>query len=194
MTKVVIRHEFEPDRLERLSDAALEAADDAGELDGNQHYQDLTLATWDDVRFALEQEAALIRELEASEDPAATEQAIADRRDDLEEREALWHLDVGMASAVMALNALGAQTSLSCNGGVFGGPHPRPSPCIRFYLGAASPEHLLELAKDSGAGLIEEEARLLLYADSVQVMQRFAALGAERFGGGQTTAEADGSL
>jgi len=194
MTKVVIRHEFEPDRLERLSDAALEAADDAGELDGNQHYQDLTLASWDDVRFALEQEAALIRELEASEDPAATEQAIADRRDDLEEREALWHLDIGMASAVMALNALGAQTSLSCNGGAFGGPHPGPFPCIRFYPGDAALEHLLEMAKDSGAGLIEEKGRLLLYADDVRVLQKFAALGVERFGDGQTTDGADGSL
>lgn len=181
MPRLVIRQALDPDRLERLSDEALEAADDAGELDGNQHYQDLRLAGWDDVRFALDREAELIRELEASDDPRTAELLAEDEREDLEEREALWGLDLGVAAAVMALNALGAQTSSSCNGGAFGGPHASPFACIRFYPGAASIEPLLQLARDSGVGLVEQDGRAVLYGHTVPDLRRFAALALERF-------------
>ncbi|MBS0298178.1 MAG: hypothetical protein JSR45_17905 [Proteobacteria bacterium] len=182
MTAPEIRQNLDLSLLEILSDEALDAADDVGELDGNQHYSDLSIATWDDVRFALEREASLIEEIARALDPAAAEQTALEARDDDDEREALWHLDIGVAAAVVALNALGAHTVLSCNGGAFGGSHLRDFPSIRFCPRRVRVEVLLELARDSDVGLDVEEHRALLYGRSIEDMQRFAALALERFG------------
>jgi hypothetical protein len=43
-------------------------------------------------------------------------------------------------------------------------------------------EQLLELARDSGVGLTEEEGRALLNGRTVQDPQRFAACAIERYG------------
>ena len=159
-----------------LSEEAREAADEAGELDGNQQYLDLSCATWADVAYALEVETRLIREVKASNDPEGVLLLIEEARDRNDEREALWYLELGVAAPVMALNALGAHTALSCNGGEFGGHHLRPYPSIRFYPLEASVERLLSLARESGVGLVEEEGRAVLYAAQVEDLQRFAAL------------------
>jgi hypothetical protein len=179
---LVIRQDLDAARLDDLSDHALEAADEAGELDGNHHYIDLSTATWSDVAYALAEEERLIRELEDAADPGDLEASLCEARDLEDEREALWHLDVGVASPVMALNAVGAHTALSCNGGVFGGKHLRDCPSIRFYPRHAPLDGLLEAARASGVGLIEEEGRALLYAGSVQDLQRFARELLARFG------------
>lgn len=182
MTTLVIRQDLDSARIDVLSDDALEAADEAGELDGNQHYVDLSTATWADVVYALAEERRLIRELEEAADPGDLEESLCEARDPEDEREALWHLDVGVAAPVIALNALGAHTALSCNGGVFGGKHLRDCPSVRFYPRHAPLEGLLEAARASGVGLIEEEGRALLYARSVHDLQRFAEELLARFG------------
>jgi len=178
----VIRQDLDVTRLEVLSDEALDAADDAGELDGNHHYVDLSTSTWADVAYALTEEGRLIRELEHSADPTGQEAKLYEARDLEDEREALWHLDVGVAAPVMALNALGAHTALSCNGGVFGGAHLRDYPSVKFYMRHAPLDGLLEAARASKVGLIEEEGLALLYAGSVQDLQRFASELLARFG------------
>ena len=175
-----IRQELDAARMSVLSEEALEAADEAGELDGNQQYLDLSCATWADVAYALEVEARLIQEIKRSDDPEAVLLLIEEMRDGDDEREALWYLELGVAAPVMALNALGAHTALSCNGGEFGGHHLRPCPSIRFYPREASVERLLSLARESGVGLMEEEGRAVLYAVQVEDLQRFAALALER--------------
>lgn len=182
MTMLVIRQDLDATRLDVLSDDAIEAADEAGELDGNHHYVDLSTATWADVAYALLEEDRLIHELEDSADPAGLESRICEARGLEDEREALWHLDVGVAAPVMALNALGAHTALSCNGGVFGGEHLRDYPSVRFYPRHAPLEGLLDAARASSVGLIEEEGLALLYAGSVQDLQRFAREILARFG------------
>lgn len=179
---LVIRRDLDAARLAVLSDDALEAADEAGELDGNQHYMDLSTATWADVAYALAVEGRLILELEEAADAAVLEASLCESRDLEDEREALWHLDVGVAAPVMALNALGAHTALSCNGGVFGGKHLRDYPSIRFYPRHAPLDVLLDAARESGVGLIEEGGRALLYSGTVQDLQRFARELLERFG------------
>lgn len=171
---LVIRQDLDATRLDVLSEDALDAADEAGELDGNQHYVDLSTASWADVAYALAEEERLIRELEDAADPAGFEASLCEARDAEDEREALWHLDVGVAAPVMALNALGAHTALSCNGGVFGGQHLRDCPSVRFYPRRAPLDGLLEAARASRVGLVEEEGRALLYAASVHDLQRFA--------------------
>ena len=184
MIPPVIYQELDPRRLDVLSEDAREAAEEAGELDGNQHYVDLSGATWGDVTYALEVESRLISELEACDDPLDVLERLDDGRDLEDERGALWYLEVGVAAPVMALNALGAHTVLSCNGGAFGGVHLRDWPSIRFYPQVVQIDQLLELARDCGVGLLEEEGRALLYAAAVRDLQRFAAVALERYGGG----------
>ena len=175
VASVEIRQALDLGSLEALSDEAADAADDDGYLDGNQHYQDLRASTWHDVRFALAHEADLIHAFLDSEYPDVAERDFYDTRDLDNEQESLWGLDVGVASAVVALNALGAHTALSCNGGAFGGEHFRDRPCIRFYIGTASLEHLLDLARQAQIGLVEEDARALLYGQTVLDLMRFAS-------------------
>lgn len=177
-----IRQELNPARLCVLTEEVRDAADEAGELDGNQQYLDLSCATWADVAYALEVEARFIQELKGSDDPEAILLRIEESRDLDDEQEALWYLELGVAAPVMALNALGAHTALSCNGGEFGGRHLRPYPSIRFYPREAPVEQLLSLARESGVGLVEEEGRAVLYAARVEDLQRFAALALERHG------------
>lgn len=183
MIPPVIRQELDPSRLETLPEAEREAADEGGELDGNQVYLDLSGATWSDVAHALEIEARLIAAYEAAANPELVLAQHAQMQESEEEREALWYLELGMAAPVMALNVLGAHTSLSCNGGAFGGVHLRRFPSVRFYPQSASIETLLDLARESNVGLKEEEGRSLLYAAKVTDLQRFAALALERHGG-----------
>lgn len=182
MTPPVIRRELDPGRLDVLTEDVLDAAEETGELDGNQHYLDLSAATWRDVAYALETEGKLIGQLQACDDPADVLQRLEETRSLEDEREALWYLEVGVAAPVMALSALGAHTTMSCNGGAFGGIHPRDWPSIRFYPQKAQLDRLLGLARDSGVGLVEEEGRAVLYALTVQDFQRFAALALERYG------------
>ena len=179
---LVIRQELDAARLDLLSDHALEAADEAGELDGNHHYIDLSTASWEDVAYALSEEGRLLTELENASDPAELEARLCEARELKDEREALWHLDVGVAAPVIALNALGAHTALSCNGGVFGGRHLRDFPSVRFYPRHAPLDGLLAAARASGVGLIEEEGRALVYASSVQDLQQFARELVAQFG------------
>lgn len=182
MTTIEIRHDLNVSRLDLLSEEMRDAADESGELDGNSHYNDLSVASWNDVAHALVSEASLIHKLEASSDPAAEERAIYEARDGSEDRDVLWHLDVGVAAAVMALNALGAHTVLSCNGAEFGGTHFRDYPSIRFFPHEAEIDELLDLARNSGVGLVEEDGRALLYGRTVRDLQCFAALALERSG------------
>lgn len=182
----LILQELDPARLCVLSEDARDAADEAGELDGNQHYLDLSAASWADVAYALEAEAKLMQELEGCDDLDAALLRLEEARDSDDERDALWYLELGVAAPVMALNALGAHTALSCNGGAFGGTHLRAFPSIRFYPHAASVEQLLTLARDCGVGLLEEEGRAVLYAAHVEDLQRFAALALERHGSDAT--------
>lgn len=182
MTEFEIRQELDQTRLEHLSEQDREAADELGELDGNQHYIDLSLATWDDVAYALREEGRLMELLQDCDDPSATLAMMQEAAGAQEERDMLWYLELGVAAPVMALNALGAHTALSCNGAAFGGVHLRDRPSIRFYPGDAAIDQLLELARDSGAGLVDEDGRALLYAHTVLDLQRFATLALERYG------------
>ena len=55
-----------------------------------------------------------------------------ERLDCFEPSEGLWGLDIGVASATIALSALGAIPVGSCNAGGFGGHHQGASPLCRL--------------------------------------------------------------
>lgn len=173
---VVIVQTLDSSLLEALSESDADAADEDGYLDGNQHYQDMRTSTWSDVRYALVVERSLIVTIAQSSDPEAAERECCEQRSLVSEREGLWNLDVGVAAAVLALNALGGHTSLSCNGGAFGGGHASSVPSIRFFRGSASVDLLVRLAREARVGLVNEGGRGLLYGASVHDLQRFAAV------------------
>lgn len=181
MTKPPIKRDLTEAQLCVLTEAEREAAEDEGELDGNQHYQDLGAATWEQVKRALKTEQRLLQSFATARDPEAAEAAFNEQRVLGDEEGALWWLDVGVAAPVLALNALGAHTVLSCNGGAFGNSHQRTYPSIRFYPGEARLEDLLELASEAAIGLTAEDGRGLLYAHDLKALQRFASLALERF-------------
>lgn len=70
---------------------------------------------------------------------------------------------------------VGMRTPFACQ-------EPSRYPSIRFYPRHAPLDALLDAARESGVGLIEEEGRALLYSGAVQNLQRFAREFLERFG------------
>jgi hypothetical protein len=162
------------EKLAMLTDDEADTAADEGLLAGNQQYQDLQDCDVDDLAFAIQLERNLVERVLSSTDPALEEVAIAEERPANDEREALWHLDVGVAAAVVALVVLGAHTVLSCNGGEYGRSHTFGTPQIRAYIGAASAEHLVDLARRAGVGVGQEDGLVVLYAPSCRAFLMFA--------------------
>lgn len=169
-----IEQSLDVKKLAVLTDDEVDAADEEGLLAGNQHYQDLQDCNVADLEFAIQLESKLIERLVRSADPAREEAAIAEERPADDERAALWHLDVGVAAAVVALVALGAHTVISCNGGEYGRTHTFATPQIRAYIAAASAEHLVDLGCRAGVGVRQEDGLVLLYAPSCRAFLMFA--------------------
>jgi hypothetical protein len=170
-----VHRTIDPEGLDALSDMEADVASDEGYLRGNGRYEDHRGWRWEDVRAALSVEAALVERLAGADDAAAAEELFEAWRDlEGEGAQALWGLDVGVASAVIALSALGATPFISCNAGSFGGTHPASKPYVAFYLAAASPDVLLRLAEIAGAGLEIADGVLCLYARTVLDIMQFA--------------------
>lgn len=172
-----MRRAIDGDRLEVLSEAEADAASDDGFLRGNSRYEEHRGWGWADVRAALKVEAAIIEQIARAEDASTAEATFEEQRDlEGEGAAALWGLDVGVASAVIALSSLGAAPFISCNAGSFGGTHPASKPYVAFYLGAASPHLLLALAEVADVGLEVVDGVLCLYARTVLDLLQFARL------------------
>jgi hypothetical protein len=160
--------------VENLAVLTDDEADEEGLLAGNQHYQDLQDCDVADLEFAIQLERKLIDRLVGSADSAREESAIAEERPADDERAALWHLDVGVASAVVAMVVLGAHTVLSCNGGEYGRAHTFATPQIRAYIAAASADQLVVLSRRAGVGVRQEDGLVVLYAPSCRAFLMFA--------------------
>jgi hypothetical protein len=169
-----IEQSLDVESLAVLTDDEVDAADEEGLLAGNQHYQDLQDCDVADLEFAIQLERKLIERLVRSADPAREEVTVAEERPADDERAALWHLDVGVASAVVAMVVLGAHTVLSCNGGEYGRTHTFATPQIRAYIAAASAEQLVALSRRAGVGVRQEDGLVVLYAPSCQAFLMFA--------------------
>jgi hypothetical protein len=162
-------------QLAVLTEAELDAADDDG-LGGNGEYQDLQACDIDDLREAVAVEAESLRRVRSSSDPAGAEDAYKDGLPMDDERAALWHLDLGVGAACVALVTLGAHPVLSCNGGEFGALHAFPSPLIRLYLEDADPVRLVDLANRTGIELGIWEGKIVMQADSTEAFHQFGRL------------------
>ena len=158
-----------------LTEADLDAADDDG-LGGNGEYQDLQGCDIDDLREAVALEAEALQRVRSASDTASAEDAYRAGLPMDDERAALWHLDLGVGAACVALVTLGAHPVLSCNGGEFGAVHPFPSPLIRLYLEDADPVHLVDLANRAGIRLGIWEGKIVMQADTTEAFHQFGRL------------------
>lgn len=157
-----------------LSVEDADTADETGVLAGNQHYQDLQLCDATDLDAVLAFEETLLIAFRAGPDAAMAERQFDSERPLEDDRAALWHLDVGVASAVIALVVLGAHPVLSCNGGVFGNPHTFPKPQIQTYLGAADLKIIEANARHAGVRLDQADGLVILTAASCDAFIAFA--------------------
>lgn len=81
-------------------------------------------------------------------------------------------LDLGVASAVIVLSAVGCYTAASCNSWE---GHAESHPLIWFWCRRYQVADLLAAAEVAGCGLINhDEGDMLLYGRSVREMYRFA--------------------
>ena len=182
MTKFEIRRDLDVEKLEELSSAEATDADEQGYLAGNQSYRDLRGFRWDDVRRALEFESGLVGRIKAADNSAAAELDFDEiRLQALDPIEELCGLDVGVASAVLAISALGAIPVSSCNGGCFGPPHQAQHPYVAFYLPKDHAVRILDLAEAADIGLgVDSDGIAQIYSRTVHDFLRFAALAVTR--------------
>jgi hypothetical protein len=97
-----------------------------------------------------------------------------DNDDDDELEEALYGLDLGMASVVLALSAAGCIPFASCNGGP---GHHEQLPLVVCWARPQRVLDLLEVADEVGCGLVNADERaVLVYADDVLKMLAFARI------------------
>lgn len=178
MAEIEIRRDLEIDRLAELSPAEASEAEEQGYLAGNRSYRDLRGFGWEDVVRALDLERALVARFEAVDDPAVAESDFDELRlQALDPIEELCGLDVGVASAVLAVSALGGIPVSSCNGGCFGGQHQARHPYVAFYLPKDRGARVLDLAEAADIGLfVDQDGIAQIYGRTINDLLRFAAL------------------
>ncbi len=156
----------------------IEMGDDSG-LGANHRYEDLRGMSWGLVQEAFVAEQAAISEYivaggDVDESPACDGD---DERDDwvLGELDPLWGLDLGVASAVLALSAAGCVPFTSCNGGAFGGGHHEKYPLVGFYLPSRLATLLPRIVAEAGVGLHQHGGGVFqVYANEIPAMMRFS--------------------
>lgn len=157
---------------------------------GNKLYVDLRgQYNWSDARKALVEDRALVRHFQSLIGPYEMRweaaEALAARKD--LDTDDYWNgdfkmspfsfLDVGIASSVVALIALGGAPIISCNGGVFDDPHFHPHPLIAFYAPRDAEPTVLAAARYAKLRLEQNDFTRspMLAAERVQPFIRFAA-------------------
>ena len=140
----------------------------------NREYADLRGLPWHEARRVYEVETQIIARLEASCDPEEELEEIEDRLYD-EDADHLYGLDIGVASAVVALSAARCLPFTSCNAGSFGGSHHEGHPLVAFYARPPTVSLLLESVKDADASLSNNDSgSLIVYADDIRKIREFA--------------------
>lgn len=171
------QRKFDVEIARRIDDRALRWPSRHEVIDGrnpgcNREYMDLRGLTWGDVDRIADLEAALIVRIETAENSSEEYDKILDELYD--DEEGLLGLDIGIASVVAALSAMGCIPFSSCNAGAYGGFHHERHPVVAFFAQSRHTSVLLECAERSGAGLeSNEEGTVILYADDMQKIRAF---------------------
>lgn len=156
-----------------MSEIEAEQAIDEG-LEGNHEYSDLRGLSVNDLQAVLLEEERWLADISQAESPGVVEERLVEMRGAaFEPAEELWGLDLGVASAVVALSCLGACPVASCNGGSFGSSHQASYAYVSFFLYEASLEQVLALASQAQCGLIALEGLGHLYGP-IETLMSFA--------------------
>ncbi len=150
-----------------------EAGTDSG-LGCNRSYSDLRGLSWGDARRVFELETTLVGRIEAAADPEDEYEQIEDEL--YEEDEGLFGLDIGVASATVALCAAGCVTCSSCNAGAYGGHHHEHCPVIAFFAKAHHVEPLFICTAEAGIGIEQENGMVIAFVRDIRDMRSFAAI------------------
>jgi hypothetical protein len=137
-----------------LSHLAWFEGDDAGDGTGlgcNHDYRDLRGLTRGELRRAVAAESQEIERFIA-DGPAC--EGCEDGCDACEPE--FDELELGVASAVVALSVIGCIPYTSCNGGAFGGEHAADLLIVGFYLRPAQVQAVKEAGQRAGVGLTND--------------------------------------
>lgn len=142
------------------------AAED--EFEGNAYYMDLRGFRLVDAASVLQKERSVVACWQESG-------VLPDLEEDDSGDDPLQHLDIGVASAVVALSAAGCVPFTSCNAGAFGGAHSASFPIVRFFAPANIVDLLLTCAEEAGVGLqLDGDGCVELSAEQIADMMNFA--------------------
>jgi len=84
-------------------------------------------------------------------------------------------LDFGVAAAIAAVSALGCVPVTSCRGPTLGRrPHSQPAPMIVFYARRRHVAPLIEAVVSADCQVVNNGAKLEVYADDVRKLHQFA--------------------
>jgi hypothetical protein len=146
-------------------------------LGGNREYSDLRRCSWQSAKQMWHDETSLLRKFERSGDYSSLE----DDQESDEISEALWGLDLGVASVVVSLAAARCIPFTSCNGGAFGDSHFESYPLVAFYAQPLWIPHLVSAAEATDVGLENGySGSIAVFASDVRNMPRFAGSLIER--------------
>lgn len=175
---VEIRRDLDEAKLAQISDDELEDAESEGSVAGNHAYQDLRGFSWRDVEVALFRERSIIDRLKAAPDLEAAAADFEETRAQwIDEQEALFDLDVGVAAAVIALSAMGAVPIASCSAGAFGGHHVAAYPYIAFFVCGARVDDVMSYAMRAGVGLEADASGIAqIFSNDSTGLTRFAEI------------------
>jgi hypothetical protein len=138
----------------------------------NFQYFDLRGFSLADLDRALSEESDAYKMLEETK---YSQEAI----DDVDRMRAMSHLapmvDFGVATAVVALSALGCVPVTSCRGPTLGlRPHSQPAPMIVFYARKVHLSALLGAVAEADCQIVNNTAKIEIYADDLVKMRLFA--------------------
>ena len=158
---------------EHLAWPASGEAMNEGTLGCNRSYVDLRRLTWLEARRVYSVEDVLLARIETSSTPNEEHGLIEDEL--YEDAEGIYGLDIGVASAVVALSAARCVPFSSCNGGAFGGCHHESHPVVALFARPETTSLLVECAEEADCGLLSGEmGHLVVYANDIRNMRAFS--------------------
>jgi hypothetical protein len=150
-------------------------------LSASPYHQDLRAIDRAQAQSALIHERELVVRFQAATTFEEAEAEVVEMRESLIPESDHWGedilfgLDLGVASAVLAISAVGCIPVASCNGGAFGGTHAAVCPIVAFFMKPGHQSLLLACATRAGVGLrVCEDGQVQVYASSVLAILDFA--------------------
>lgn len=155
---------------------------DAGEDSGlgcNRHYADFRGVGWRAVAAMISAEKGFVDRVSSARNMAAECSALNEELFEEEEQNgyhSLWGLDLGVASAVLALSAARCIPFSSCNAGAFReGHHAEGYPLVAFFVRPQMATIIIDCANKVGVGLRQDQHGVVhVYGRRVEDLLAFA--------------------